>query len=309
MTQAGHYVLRIGKSTGEMKVNRIMKKGKSLLELATALTHIRDTAKDFVVPTEKLSAEVVTNQDNTGDQSVALTFTNGVKHSLSLTPWSSSQLAGYTDIPKAYFDRINAENPYLAADNINHGLARVLKVARDEKKPESRMVRTVDGKVRDIVLASLKPENFNREIDRLKVAAGLQIKNFDLPEVVELTMRATGLTGENKKNSILAALASGNEGAGLTQWGLINSFTRAAQDDAIDDENEARLFRVSYAMGYYDGVKYARRTRFNVFAETVEIIDKFVHYYSGNDAGALDWDVLDGFYRQFLEIQNKAGKR
>ena len=99
--------------------------------------------------------------------------------------------------------------------------------------------------VKDIVLASLKTENFEKQVDRLRLAAEMPIKNFDLPEVVELTMRATGLTGENKKNSILAALASGNEGAGLTQWGLVNSFTRAAQGDEFDYETSIEMERAA----------------------------------------------------------------
>lgn len=101
------------------------------------------------------------------------------------------------------------------------------------------------AQVQDIVLASLKPENFQREIDRLRVAANMKIENFDLPRVVELTMKATGVTGEQKKNSILAALASGNEGAGLTQWGLINSFTRAAYDSKNSYEESIELERAA----------------------------------------------------------------
>lgn len=103
------------------------------------------------------------------------------------------------------------------------------------------------AQVRDVVLGSMRPENFEREIDRLRLAANEPIKNFDLPRVVELTMKATGLSGEGKKNSIVAALASGNEGAGLTKWGLINSFTRAAYaeensyEEAIEIERAAGL--------------------------------------------------------------------
>lgn len=344
-----------------------MKNGLSLMELAQKLTTINETKKDFVVPTERLRAEATPS-------GVALSFENGKKHSFALNNWSAGQLAGYSDIPKAYFDRINAENPALLADNVNHGLERIAKTARSERKNESRLIRTLDGnvrgllssryrildshdmlesvfpvlvdkgmqvvssevtekrlflkalspklqsevkkgdvvqygltistsdvgagsvrveplifrlaclngmisstairkyhvgknqaesdiqellsdrtkemsdaafwaQVRDIVLASMQPENFEREIDRLRVAANLEIKNFDLPRVVELTMKATGLTGEGKKNSILAALASGNEGAGLTQWGLINSFTRAAQDDAFSYEESIEMER------------------------------------------------------------------
>jgi hypothetical protein len=345
-----------------------MKTGKSIVELAQELTRINQTAKDFVVPTEMLKAQVIENERG---NDVAIAF-QGENKSFGLNDWSSSQLAGYTDIPKNYFDRIRSENPLLLADSINHGLERASKT----NAKESRLVRTLDGnirgllssryrildahdllesvfpvmqangmqivsseitdkrlfikalspklqgeitkgdvvqhglvistsdvgagsvrvepliyrlvcengmisntamkkyhvgknqseenireilsdrtkdltdqafwaQVRDIVMASLKPENFQREIDRLRVAANLKIENFDLPRVVELTMKATGITGENKKNSILAALASGNEGAGLTQWGLINSFTRAAYNDAFSYEESIELERAA----------------------------------------------------------------
>lgn len=347
-----------------------MKQGKSLMELAQELTRINEAKKDYVVPVERLIATV----SNEEKPEVKIGFQNGSLHEFGMTNWASGQVAGYTDIPKAYFDRIRSENPKLLADSINHGLEVNAKKARREGKPESRLVRTLDGnvrgllssryrildahdmlesvfpvlsdkgmnivssevtenrlflkalspkltseikkgdavqfgltistsdvgagsvrvepliyrlvcqnglimntairkfhvgknqaeeeirellsdrtremddatfwaKVRDVVMASMQPENFEREIDRLRVAANEEIKNFDLPRVVELTMRATGVTGENKKNSILAALASGNEGAGLTKWGLINSFTRAAQDQTFNYEESIELER------------------------------------------------------------------
>lgn len=360
-----------------------MKTGKSLVELAQELTRIKAAARDFVVPTEKLRAEAhdETGRDTKGlvprtSDKVKLVFENGSKHSFGLNSWSAGQLANYTDIPKAYFDRLSEENPELIASNINHGLSKIARDSRRAGKPESRMVRTLDGnvrgmlssryrildahdmlesvlpvisdkgmdvlssevterrlfikavsprlqaevkkgdvvqygltistsdvgagsvrvepliyrlaclngmisttairkfhvgknqaeddirellsdktrelsdaafwaQVRDVVLGSMRPENFEAQVDRLRVAANEEIKNFDLPRVVELTMRATGLSGEGKKNSILAALASGNEGAGLTRWGLINSFTRAAQDDAVNYEESIEMERAA----------------------------------------------------------------
>ena len=337
-----------------------MKKGLSLTELAQKLTAINEAKKDFIVPVEKLSATV--NEDN----NVCLQF-DGVRPQ-KLNNWSTGQLASFAEIPKQYLDRVSAENPTLAASNINHGLSR--------KPNDTRMLRTLDGnvrgllssryrildsydmlesvlptmleknmnvvssevtenklylkaltpqlkseitkgdvvqhgliistsdvgagsvrvepliyrlvcenglimpssirkyhvgknqaendimelltdktremtdaafwaQVRDIVNASLRPELFEKEVDRLRFAQGLKIENFDLPKVVELAMKATNVTGEIKKNSILAALASGNEGAGLTQWGLINSFTRAAQNDAFDYETGIELERAA----------------------------------------------------------------
>lgn len=338
-----------------------MKKGKSIQELAAELTRINESKRDYIVPVSMMKA--VSKNDN-----VAIEFTNGETKQYGLTNWSGSQLATYTDIPKAYFDRISAENPSLAANNINHGLSKM--------QSDSRMLRTLDGnlrglvspkfrildghdlvettlpvaiengltmvssditptrlfmkflspklegeikkgdvvrygltvstsdvgagsvrieplifrlaclngmisstafrkyhvgqnkaenevfellsdrtkemtdatfwaQVRDVILASLKPENFQREIDKLRVAANEPILNFDLPRVVELTMKATSITGEKKAQSILAALASGNEGAGLTRWGLINSFTRAAQSDDFSYEESIELERAA----------------------------------------------------------------
>lgn len=361
-----------------------MKSGKSIVELAQELVRQKETARDFVVPTEKLEAKVVETQTGslhdpkgiTLESKVALTFQNGKEHSFGLNSWSAGQLAGYTDIPKAYFDRLALENPELIASNINHGLQRVVAQSKKTATPESRLLRTLDGnvrgllssryrildahdmlesvfpviqekgmeilsseiterrlfikaispklqsevkkgdvvqygltistsdvgagsvrvepliyrlvclngmisstairkfhvgknqaeddirellsdktrelsdaafwaQVRDVVIGSMKPENFEREVDRLRVAANEEIKNFDLPRVVELTMKAVGLNGEGKRNSILAALASGNEGAGLTKWGLINSFTRAAQDEAVSYEDSIEMERAA----------------------------------------------------------------
>jgi hypothetical protein len=349
-----------------------MKKGKTLMELAQELTRIQANAKDYVVPTEKLRAEVKLDEK----PEVVLGFTNGHDHQYKLNNWSKTQLATYTDIPKGYFDRLASEKPQLLADNINHGLDKITSMSKREGKPESRLLRTIDGKVRgllssryrildahdmleatlptmldagmqvvsseiteqrlfikalspklmtevkkgdavqygltistsdvgagsvrvepliyrlvclngmisntairkfhvgknqaendiqellsdktkeltdqafwaqvrDIVLASMKPENFEKEVDRLRLAANLEIKNFDLPRVVELSMKATGIVGETKKNSILSALASGNEGAGLTQWGLINAFTRAAQADDFSYEESIEMERAA----------------------------------------------------------------
>ncbi len=99
--------------------------------------------------------------------------------------------------------------------------------------------------VTDIITASLKPENFDSQVDRLRVASGLLIESKNLPKVVEMAAKTIGITGEKKVHSVLAALASGNQGAGLTQWGLINSFTAAAKEDAFSYEESIELERAA----------------------------------------------------------------
>lgn len=350
-----------------------MKQGKSLVQMAQELEAMRAAAKDFVVPVEKLVMQVERVQ---GVKVPVIGFQNGKSHQYRPTNWAHSQIATYTDIPKGYYDRISNENAELLAWNVNHGLARATEIAKQEKRQESRMVRTVNdtaravlssryrildchdladtvlptmiqeglqvvaselterrffikalspkltteikkgdmvqyglvisssdvgsgsvrvepliyrlvcangmiantaikkfhvgknqaeedirelltddtkhltdaafwAQVNDVVKGSMNPRVFEAQVDRLRVAANEEIKNFDLPRVVELTMKATGITGEGKKNSILAALASGNEGAGLTRWGLINSFTRAAQDEGVNFEESIEMERAA----------------------------------------------------------------
>jgi hypothetical protein len=334
-----------------------MKQGKSLTELAQALMDTKAASKDFIVPTEILRASAAENN--------RLDLKFGGK-TYEPTSWAHSQLSGYTKIPKAYYDRLNQENPDLLADCVNHSLV--------TSEDQSRLIRTVNGNVRavlssryrildshdmlesvfplfeekglqvvsselteqrmfikvlsprltadikkgdavqygltisssdvgsgsvkvepliyrlvcmngmisntafrkfhvgknqhedsiqellsdrtkavsdaafwmqvtDIIKHSLQPENFEAQVDRLRVASGLKIESFNLPKVVEVAAKTLGITGETKVNSILAALASGNQDAGLTQWGLINSFTAAAKDDRFSYEESIELER------------------------------------------------------------------
>ncbi len=341
-----------------------MKQGKSLNELAMELTRIQETAKDYIVPVQKMKM----------NEGGAIEFQNGTSQTLTLNNWSAGQIATYAEIPKQYFDRIRLESPKLLSENVNHSLARIESEAKQAKKTESRMIRTLDGNiraflssryrrldsfdllnetlptlienkfqvvsseiterrlylkcvtakiegevakgdvvqygvmistsdvgagslriepflnrlvclngmimattmkqrhlgtnqaerevmelltdktrelndkaffatVRDVLLGTMKPEIFQREIEKLKVASEQKITNFDLDKVVELSMEQVGVKGDNVKSSILQALASGNEGAGLTQWGLANSFTRAAQAADLDYDTATDLER------------------------------------------------------------------
>lgn len=341
-----------------------MKTGKTLIELAQTLQDIKDNAKDFLVPTAKLSMK----EDGT------LAFSNGKTHGVIPNNYAHGQVAGYTGVPKTYYDRLLGENRALLAKNVNHGLAKQAEELGRNGKPETRMLRTYkDGvramlsssyrrldsydlckevlpvladnrfevvsseitdtrlyikaltpkvkaeitkgdvvqyglvisnsdvgagsvrveplvfrlvclngmiantaikkfhvgrnmagddiqellteqtqnmtdkafwmQVRDIVAASMEPKNFEREVDRLRVAAGQKITNFDLPDVVELAMKSVGVDGEGTKDNIVAYLANGADGAGLSKWGLINGFTWAAQQPAVSYDRSIELER------------------------------------------------------------------
>jgi hypothetical protein len=117
--------------------------------------------------------------------------------------------------------------------------------------------------VNDIVKGSLDPAFFEREVDKLRIAAEMPIKNYDLESVVELTAKAVNLPlGKSRLQNIVAALANGNEGAGLTQYGLINSFTRAAYDDSESFDDSIEMERaagkiLTLAMGQWKRIAEA----------------------------------------------------
>lgn len=122
--------------TDEIPVHlqRRLRAGKSIQDLAKELTHIEETKRDFIVPVDALSM----------NESGQLNFKNGEDHNFSLNKWSGSQVASFTDIPAQYFRRIQEENPKLLSENVNHGIKRVSE--SDSSKP--RLVRTIDGSVR-----------------------------------------------------------------------------------------------------------------------------------------------------------------
>jgi len=340
-----------------------MKQGKSLSELAKTLEDINKHAKDYLVPTERLE------MTDKGE----LEFINGSTTIVAPTDYAHSQIAGYTGVPKSYYDRLKGENPTLLAKNVNHGFQKH-SLELNKGKAETRMVRTYNGKVRgflsssyrrldsydvaktvlpifadkqmeiasseitdtrmyikalapkiqtevkagdvvqygllvsnsdvgagsvrvepmiyrlvcknglisstairkyhvgrnmaaddvtellsqetlnltdqafwaqvhDIVLGSMQVENFEREVNKLREAAEIKIKNFDLPEVVELAMKSVGVTGEKISENIIGYLANGADGAGLTKWGLMNGFTFAAQQDGVNYDQSIDLER------------------------------------------------------------------
>ena len=75
------------------------------------------------------------------------------------------------------------------------------------------------------------------------IAANEEIRNFDIPRVIELASKHVGVTSEGVKNSMVAYLANGADGAGLTRWGLANAFTHAAQDEEISYDDAYDLER------------------------------------------------------------------
>lgn len=103
--------------------------------------------------------------------------------------------------------------------------------------------RAVILKARDTLLGTMKQENFDKEIRRMQAATGMKVESPKLDKVVELACNFFKVTNQEVKRNIFDAFMSGNEGAGLTAWGLANSFTAAAK--SLTDYDEAtRLQRI-----------------------------------------------------------------
>lgn len=344
-----------------------MKPGKSLVELAQSLEEIRNNSRDLLAPAEKIQ------MNHRGE--LAIGDEASGKQFFKPTGYAHGQIAGYAGVPKQYYDRLLGENRNLLADNVNHGIGKQAENGGKGGKPETRMIRTVGGKVRavlsssyrrldsydmcqtvlpimsdkgmkvvsseitdarlyikalspkiegeikkgdvvqfglvisnsdvgagsvrvepllyrlvcqnglimdtairkthigknlagddiqelltretldlsdkafwaqvrDVVLASMDELRFEKTLEQLREAADRKITNYDIPEVVELAARHIGVSGEKTKDNVVAYLANGADGAGLTQWGLMNAFTYAAhQDDVTSYDTSVEIER------------------------------------------------------------------
>lgn len=170
-----------------------MKKGKSLTELAQTLESMQATAKDFIVPTEKL----------TMSEDTKLSFVNGADHSFELNNLAHSQVATYTEIPKNYYDKLRVERPDLLSKNVNHGLAKQAEILKRSGKPETRMIRTNGNNMRALLSSSyrrLDSYDLLNAVLPTMIESGLKVDSSELTES-RLYIKALSpkLQGEIKK--------------------------------------------------------------------------------------------------------------
>ena len=161
---------------------------------------------------------------------------------------SSSDVGGGAVRVEPYFLRLWCLNGAVSQKKM-----RVFHAGRSESEREvyeilSDETRDLDnrallGKIGDFLRHTMNPAIFHAEIAKMQDAAKREIKNLDLDHVVEVTMSTVGVTGKHVKEGILQALADGNQNAGLTQWGLMNSFTAAAKMPSLDYDTATDLER------------------------------------------------------------------
>jgi hypothetical protein len=103
-----------------------MKAGKTLTQLAAEIERRADAKRDLLAPVTKLA------MDDEAKLAVGA-------EAFPVNAYAHGQLAEFTGIPKAYYDRMP---PALLATNVNHWL---------RQQDGRRMVRTLDGNVRAVL--------------------------------------------------------------------------------------------------------------------------------------------------------------
>jgi hypothetical protein len=119
-----------------------MKQGKTLQELATEVDRQAKTKKDYLA---SCGAMALMPPSYGGAQTLHL---DGIDQ-FEPTDFCHDQIAGYTDIPRSYYQRMRSEAPELLEDNVNHWFKK--------NSTDTRLVRTLDGKARAFLSKKYRP--------------------------------------------------------------------------------------------------------------------------------------------------------
>jgi len=124
-----------------------MKQGMKLIEMAQEIERIERSKRDYIAPTTKLHMTVVgdPNLEDGGFETEMTVEGNGT---YSIGEVAHEQIADRLGIPFRYYNRMLSEAPQLAAANVNTWL---------NKKPERRLIRTLDGRVRAFLSDRYRP--------------------------------------------------------------------------------------------------------------------------------------------------------
>lgn len=123
-----------------------MNQGRTLQSLAAELQRQVESRKDFIATQGAVEAVVV-------DDAVRIAGLPKLEP-VAITPYAHGQLSQHLGIPKAYYDRMAAEQPALLAANVNAWF----KADAGNK----RMLRTLDGQVRAVLSPKFRAlDNFD----------------------------------------------------------------------------------------------------------------------------------------------------
>lgn len=129
-----------------------MKQGKTLAELGRELQRQRLNRQDFLADTRSLEVET-----NSYGSTLHLSLDNKT-YGFGIGELAHQQIAARLNIPYRYYAKMQNEAPELLDQNINTWL---------EQKPERRMIRVLDGKVRAFL------SDRYRRLDNLELCAAV----------------------------------------------------------------------------------------------------------------------------------------
>src|ERR1700757_1977201 len=138
--------------------------GRSLSALCAEIESRAESKKDVIDPVSKLDVAVIDNQPK-------LLLANGDTTAYDINPVAHAQIAEYAGIPKAYYDRMLANDPKLLADNIRRWLA------DKAKDGDGRMLRLLGPTLRALLSRSYR----------------VTLENEDLLEAALPTLRDLGV--------------------------------------------------------------------------------------------------------------------
>ncbi len=122
-----------------------MKQGLTIQDMAKEILRQKDAKADYLVNTARLHMETCDATptlhvvDNSGIEMV---------EPLHIQQTAHRQLGAYLNIPQKYYEKMLGENQDLLAANVNSWLHR---------KPEQRMLRTIDGRARAFLSNRYRP--------------------------------------------------------------------------------------------------------------------------------------------------------
>lgn len=143
-----------------------MKTGLSLSELAREIEARANQKKDFIAPVGKLAMAAVVDGDATAKARAEdpkaspvivpeLVIQNGDAKHFTPNKVAHQQIAEYTGVPYAYYQRMQQEAPELLARNVNNWLAQ--RAQTPAAKDGRRMVRTLGGTARALLSDKFRP--------------------------------------------------------------------------------------------------------------------------------------------------------
>ena len=153
-----------------------MKSGKTLQEMAVELERQKNAKRDFVAPTKELKLQTIEDVLG-GIASDPVSLKVNGHGDFRVNKIAHGQIASRVGIPQKYYDRMKTEAPELLVRNVNHWF---------EKKPENRMVRTLDGSARAFLSSRYRTiDNLpiaENAIDTLTKIGGLKVESAELTD-------------------------------------------------------------------------------------------------------------------------------